>query len=247
MISVAEVRGSVMHMFSSNPIEEKVAPSIAVSLLEEPSSDSVAICKMLSAEGIHYSVFSSLRQLAESQTAEQPSVVMLSLSQFEPDVLRSARMLKQLSDSHALVVLANERLMGQTKQLFGDGVLHYLLHPVGEDLQFACIRNAMELLSYRLRVRALESRLEFAEQQSSSDAWLQAAQQDPLVSWVSQQGEDEVLPLDELEKHAIMRALKLTEGNIEKAARQLGIGRATLYRRLAQYDDIDALLFRSRR
>lgn len=43
----------------------------------------------------------------------------------------------------------------------------------------------------------------------------------------------EVVPLRELERRAIEKALAATRGSVEKAARMLGMGRATLYRRLA--------------
>lgn len=46
---------------------------------------------------------------------------------------------------------------------------------------------------------------------------------------------DEVVPLRELERRAIRTALQATNGSVEKAARLLGMGRATLYRRLARY------------
>lgn len=47
-------------------------------------------------------------------------------------------------------------------------------------------------------------------------------------------GENEaVIPLEELEQRAIEHALRVTGGRVAKAARLLGIGRATLYRRLA--------------
>ncbi|MEQ8459509.1 MAG: sigma-54 dependent transcriptional regulator [Sandaracinaceae bacterium] len=46
-----------------------------------------------------------------------------------------------------------------------------------------------------------------------------------------------LIPLRELEKRAIRRALDATEGNVSEAARLLGIGRATVYRRLAEMDE----------
>jgi len=46
---------------------------------------------------------------------------------------------------------------------------------------------------------------------------------------------DGVLKLDELEKHAIQLALERYGGNLSDAARQLGIGRSTLYRKIEQY------------
>lgn len=44
---------------------------------------------------------------------------------------------------------------------------------------------------------------------------------------------DEIVPLAELERRAIDHALKVTGGRVARAAKLLGIGRATLYRRLA--------------
>jgi DNA-binding NtrC family response regulator len=44
---------------------------------------------------------------------------------------------------------------------------------------------------------------------------------------------DEVVPLGELERRAIEHALRVTGGRVARAAKLLGIGRATLYRRLA--------------
>jgi DNA-binding NtrC family response regulator len=48
--------------------------------------------------------------------------------------------------------------------------------------------------------------------------------------------EDEVVPLRELERRAIERALRVTRGSVSKAAKLLGIGRATLYRRIASLE-----------
>jgi DNA-binding NtrC family response regulator len=47
---------------------------------------------------------------------------------------------------------------------------------------------------------------------------------------------DEVLPLDELERRAILRALRESGGDKLAAARLLGIGKTTLYRKLKQYE-----------
>jgi len=45
-----------------------------------------------------------------------------------------------------------------------------------------------------------------------------------------------VIPLKELERREIKKALRATNGSVGKAAKLLGIGRATLYRRLAELD-----------
>lgn len=46
---------------------------------------------------------------------------------------------------------------------------------------------------------------------------------------------DELLPLEELERRAILRTLRETRGDKMAAARILGIGKTTLYRKLKQY------------
>ena len=47
--------------------------------------------------------------------------------------------------------------------------------------------------------------------------------------------DNEPMSLEELEKAAIVRALENNRGNLSDVARQLGIGRSTLYRKLEQY------------
>jgi DNA-binding NtrC family response regulator len=47
--------------------------------------------------------------------------------------------------------------------------------------------------------------------------------------------ETDLLSLEELERRAIRRALDACDGNLSDAARRLGIGRSTLYRKLDQY------------
>jgi len=44
-----------------------------------------------------------------------------------------------------------------------------------------------------------------------------------------------ISPVDLLEREELLHALQLTDDKVE-SARRLGIGRATLYRRLARYD-----------
>jgi DNA-binding NtrC family response regulator len=48
-------------------------------------------------------------------------------------------------------------------------------------------------------------------------------------------GEGGTLNLEELERETIVRALEQNKGNLSDVARQLGIGRSTLYRKLEQY------------
>ena len=51
-------------------------------------------------------------------------------------------------------------------------------------------------------------------------------------------GMDELVPLEELERRAIFRALRETGGDKLAAARLLGIGKTTLYRKLKEYEHL---------
>ncbi len=49
-------------------------------------------------------------------------------------------------------------------------------------------------------------------------------------------GPDEILPFTEVEKREITRALRICGGNVSQAAERLGLGQATLYRKIKKYD-----------
>jgi DNA-binding NtrC family response regulator len=57
----------------------------------------------------------------------------------------------------------------------------------------------------------------------------------PATAAGASASEDSVLNLDELEKRAIQRALGQFQGNLTKAAQALGLGRTTLYRKMARH------------
>ena len=47
---------------------------------------------------------------------------------------------------------------------------------------------------------------------------------------------DQIIPLKEVERQAIQQALTLLGGNLSLVAKRLGVGRATLYRKLTEYE-----------
>lgn len=46
---------------------------------------------------------------------------------------------------------------------------------------------------------------------------------------------EDIVPLEEEERRIILRALELTRWNVQEASRRLGIGRATIYRKIERY------------
>ena len=70
------------------------------------------------------------------------------------------------------------------------------------------------------------------------DEWIQASclpMQKLEIKQVDVQLFERNLNLEQIEKATIIRALEVTKGNREKAARLLGIGERTLYRKIKEY------------
>ncbi len=91
-------------------------------------------------------------------------------------------------------------------------------------------------------VRELENAIERAVLYETTDR----LQPESLLLYQTQEGSQPatnapidttvILPLDEVERRAIVHAVKVKDNNITDAARALGIDRATLYRKLKQYN-----------
>jgi two-component system, NtrC family, response regulator HydG len=58
----------------------------------------------------------------------------------------------------------------------------------------------------------------------------------PLENAATRQEEDDDLKLSTIEKNTILRVIEKNNGNITKAAKELGLTRTALYRRLSKYD-----------
>jgi two-component system, NtrC family, response regulator HydG len=58
----------------------------------------------------------------------------------------------------------------------------------------------------------------------------------PLENAGTKQEEDDDLKLSTIEKNTILRVIEKNQGNITKAAKELGLTRTALYRRLSKYD-----------
>ena len=123
---------------------------------------------------------------------------------------------------------------------------HFLeKHAKGANRRISGISTATlrVLLSYDWpgNVRELENAIERAVLLETEDV-LHVGNLPPHMSPVvpSQSGDPaRVLPLMEVERQAFSQALVVADHNISQAARLLGIGRATLYRKLKRYNLLD--------
>ena len=122
-----------------------------------------------------------------------------------------ARVLDRLlaADAERPVIIIGQR------DAVSDGVVRgaydFVAQPANKLALQRCVAHAVEKCQLTRKVQRLSSQLEA-------------------------QNASEVIPLRDLERDAIARALQATKGSVTKAAKLLGIGRATLYRRLASPD-----------
>jgi transcriptional regulator with PAS, ATPase and Fis domain len=113
-----------------------------------------------------------------------------------------------------------------------------------ERVDDSCINLLMEH-NWPGNVRELKNAVQFALAKSSGDTLYPEHFQD-FLRYLENKGL-EYLPgkqegnLEEIENELIFRRLKLNHGNKTKTAKDLGIGRATLYRRLKAIEKSAAL------
>ena len=71
---------------------------------------------------------------------------------------------------------------------------------------------------------------------SGGGAVVEAAQPSVPAGIAALDPDDDIVPLEDLKRMAVERAFAVCDGNVERAAGELGIGRATMYRLLKKYD-----------
>lgn len=101
------------------------------------------------------------------------------------------------------------------------GAYDFVAQPIEAGTLRRVVAHAVEKRELVNKLQALRSELTTREPDSGGDDDDDAGSGEVVV------------PLRELERRAIAGALRATNGSVTKAAKLLGIGRATLYRRLA--------------
>ena len=105
--------------------------------------------------------------------------------------------------------------------------------------------NALQALTqhdFPGNVRELKNAIESAVLRETTDLLqpqslpLRLTQEDSQATTSSPTDTKVILPLDEVERKAIVHALKVMDNNIPEAAQALGIDRSTLYRKLKKYN-----------
>jgi two-component system response regulator AtoC len=109
-----------------------------------------------------------------------------------------------------------------------DLLYSYPWHGNVRELQNAVERALLLSDGIKLRVEDFPYQLEWSRQQHQDNTHNSSSENKSVVV-------NEIKPLKDIEKDAITNALKVNDGNIALTARQLGIGRNTLYRKIEEH------------
>jgi two-component system C4-dicarboxylate transport response regulator DctD len=142
-----------------------------------------------------------------------------------------------------IIVVTGDQDSSTVEDAMRAGAYDYVVKPFDQGRLRHAVRRALERRQLALNVRRLREELaERADRQASGEAQgpadADAADVEDTPRSVSEPLDDgSTLNLRELERRAIVRALEVSGGSVGKAAKLLGIGRATLYRRLSEQRD----------
>lgn len=139
--------------------------------------------------------------------AEPISLVWLDIGAEGTGALDALPRLRGRGIEAPVIVVADKASPDLAHEAARHGAYEACARPTERACAVRLVARAIEHASLAARVRSLENELDAHES---------------------------VLSLRELERRAIEKALIRTKGSVEKAARLLGIGRATLYRRLGE-------------
>jgi two-component system response regulator HydG len=176
----------------------------------------------------------NLVEMVESGTFRKDLFYRLNVVNLKLPPLRTRKEDIPLLAAHFLERLSRER---GRKYTFDDDVLRTMMRydwpgnvrELENSVEHACTMGTGPVLSLgdlptQLQHQAMEVRRAAAE-----------------VAGTEAEELDKVTPLAETEKKAILNAIRLLHGDKLKAARLLGIGKTTLYRKLKEYGIVDPL------
>lgn len=157
--------------------------------------------------------WSAIRGLAAS-----PDVVIVNQGAVWNGLQDISKALRRSDKTIPLVVLGEAGSEDKASAALAEGAFDYLVRPLDRLRLILSVRHAAESRWLKVTIRDLERELHQRDVRDS----LENDQREPFN-------------IRELEKQAIARALRATRGNVSKAARDLGLGRTTLYRKMTAY------------
>lgn len=165
---------------------------------------------------------------------EAPHVICLDAESAHTSSLEDVdRWLQIYGQSSSLLLIAGEVHEAWAEQAVQAGAYEWVRKSVNTLGFLQAVRRAGERQQLLAELRGASVNSDSEEWESAPESTAAPESGVRLRAAPVQLGRGEILPLRELEERAILHALEITGGSVSLAARRLGIGRATLYRRMA--------------
>ncbi len=177
--------------------------------LDDPATRN-RVSELLRHQGFRIVEHATVEELARAGAAYDSACLPL-----EPSILRRLRSLREASPDLPYILVTSAHEIGDLARAVGAGAFDVVTAGEVERVVFS-IRRAIEHRALLQKMRGLEATLRGRAPSTDAVAF----------------PEGRVVPLSKLQRDAIEHALRVTRGCMTRAAVELGMGRATLYRRL---------------
>lgn len=165
-------------------------------------------------EGFRAESFQDVSSCLSEMPRFHPDVLLLDMLTSSVAGLDVLHRVWEIDEAISVILLYHDRLMESALKGVREGAFDFHSKPLERFRLCVCVKNAAERHVLELENSMLKSELE----KRNSDP--------PLQGDIS---------MRDLEKQAIQNTLIAVKGNVSKAARVLGLGRTTLYRKMSSY------------
>ncbi len=167
-------------------------------------------------EGFRAESFQDVSSCLMEMQCTRPDVLLLDMLTGSISGFDALLRIRELDDTIPVVLLYHDRLMESALQAIREGAFDFHPKPVERFRLSVSVKNAAERRILELENTMLRQDLERSKS---------------TPSMLGNEG----LSIRDVEKQAIRNALLVSKGNVSKAARVLGLGRTTLYRKMSSY------------
>jgi len=188
------------------------------------------IVSMLESVGHEVRAFSRAGDLLAALDEEAADAVVVDVMMPDMDGLELLGYLRDREQELSVVVVSAVKGVDTIVEAIRLGASDFLAKPVRRERLLGAVRQAVEWTRLKRRVDDLETRLRRMGRHEPRPRLAPTPIPHP-----PERRSPSIPDLQTLEQQAIERALRHTGGNVSEAARRLGIGRTTLYRKMAAY------------
>ena len=199
-------------------IHDRQHSGITVFILDMEHDTREMVRRWMADEGYRILVFQDAPTCLEAVNNAPPDVLLADVLTASLAGVEIVEKTLNASNDTLVVLMYQQRLADNARQSVFRGAFDFIPKPLDRVHLTLAVKNAAKM-----------SMLESENRQLRSD--MSRRRRSSLPAFSASAG----LSMKELERKAIKDALTLAKGNVSKAARTLGLGRTTLYRKMSAF------------